>query len=89
MTKRFDSVDQLLADARSHLSRLQPEAAYRAVRAGARIVDIRPLWQRRQEGEIPGSLIVERNHPEWRLHPRSEVRVPIAAETQQWIVVCS
>jgi rhodanese-related sulfurtransferase len=89
MTKRFDSVDELLADARSRITRMQPEAAHRAVQAGARVVDIRPSWQRRQEGEIPGSLIVERNHLEWRLHPRSEVRVPIAAETRQWIVVCS
>lgn len=86
---RYGSVDELLADARSRLTRLTPAAAYRAVRDGARIVDIRPTWQRRQEGEIPGSLIVERNHLEWRLHPGSDARVPQAGAGQRWIVVCS
>ena len=89
MTTRFASVDELLADARSRLTRVAPDEAYAAVRAGARIVDIRPSAQRRDEGEIPGSLIVERNHLEWRLHPRSDARVPLAAEGQRWIVVCS
>ncbi len=89
MTARFDSVDELLADARSRLARRQPDEAYGEVRAGARIVDIRPAWQRRQEGEIPGSLIIERNHLEWRLHPRSDARMPLAADGQRWIVVCS
>ena len=86
---RFSSVDELLADARSRLNRLPPVEAYRAVRDGARIVDIRPEWQRRHEGEIPGSLIVERNHLEWRLDPGSDARVPQAAPGQRWIVVCS
>jgi rhodanese-related sulfurtransferase len=89
VTTRFASVDELLADARSRLTRVPPDEAYAAVRAGARIVDIRPSAQRRAEGEIPGSLIVERNHLEWRLHPRSDARVPQAAEGQRWIVVCS
>jgi rhodanese-related sulfurtransferase len=86
---RYSSVDELLADARSRLTRLSPDEAYRAVRDGARVVDIRPGWQRRQEGEIPGSLIVERNHLEWRLHPGSDARAPQAAPGQRWIVVCS
>lgn len=85
----FESVDELLASARSQLHRLGPDDAYAAVRTGARIVDIRPAWQRRHEGEIPGSLVVERNHLEWRLHPRSSSRVPFAVDGQRWIVVCS
>jgi rhodanese-related sulfurtransferase len=86
---RFFSVEELLADARSRLTRLPPAEAYGAVRDGARIVDIRPGWQRREEGEIPSSLVVERNHLEWRLHPDSDARVPQAAPGQRWIVVCS
>jgi rhodanese-related sulfurtransferase len=85
----FSSVDELLADARSRLERLAPQQAAQAVANGARFVDIRPSWQRAQEGEIPGSLIVERNHLEWRLHPRSAARLPQADPTQRWIVVCS
>jgi rhodanese-related sulfurtransferase len=82
-------VDELLADARSRLDRLTPAAAAAAVRAGAHLVDIRPAWQREREGEIPGSLIVERNHLEWRLHPGSADRHELATEGQRWIVVCA
>jgi rhodanese-related sulfurtransferase len=89
VTARFESVDELLADARSRLTRLCPDEAYDEVRTGARIVDIRPAWQRRHEGEIPGSLVIERNHLEWRLHPRSDARVSLACAAQRWIVVCS
>ena len=86
--RRFGSVDELLEDARSRLDRLDPAAAARAVERGARLVDIRPAWQRERHGEIPGALVVERNHLEWRLHPDSSARVPAAAPQQQWIVVC-
>ncbi len=57
--------------------------------AGARLVDIRPAWQREREGEIPGALVVERNHLEWRLHPDSDARLPAAVDGQRWVVVCS
>jgi rhodanese-related sulfurtransferase len=84
----FSSVDELLADARSRLDRLGPAAAAAAVEAGALLVDIRPQWQRGRDGEIPGALVVERNHLEWRLGPQSEARVPAAVDGQRWIVVC-
>jgi rhodanese-related sulfurtransferase len=86
---KFPSVDALLADARSRLQRLAPRAAAADVERGARLVDIRPYGQRVQEGEIPGALIIERNHLEWRLDPHSDSRVPEAVEGQRWIVVCS
>jgi len=89
MSKRFSSVAELFADARFRLSRLRLAQAAEAVSAGARLVDIRPALQREREGEIPGSLIVERNHLEWRLHPESDARLPLAVEGQPWIVVCS
>ncbi|HEX2903793.1 MAG TPA: rhodanese-like domain-containing protein [Jatrophihabitans sp.] len=84
---RFRSVDELLAAARSRLERLQPAEV--AVAAGARLVDIRPAWLRAREGEIADSLIVERNHLEWRLHPYSAARHPLAVPGQRWVVVCS
>ena len=84
----FSSVEELLADARSRLQRLAPEAAASAVAAGARLVDIRPQWQRARDGEIPGALVVERNHLEWRLHPASDARVPAAVPGQRWVVIC-
>jgi rhodanese-related sulfurtransferase len=85
----FASVDDLLADARSRLDRLSPQDAAVAVAGGARLVDIRPEWQRRADGEIPGALVVERNHLEWRLHPDSEARVDGAVRGQRWIVYCT
>jgi rhodanese-related sulfurtransferase len=85
----FASVDDLLEHARAALHRLDVDAAVAAIAAGARLVDIRPAWQRASEGEITGALIVERNHLEWRLHPRSSARLPQATVGQRWIVVCS
>lgn len=85
----FSSVDELLTDARSRLDRFEPAAAVAAVANGALLVDIRPHAQRAEEGEIPGAVIVERNHLEWRLHPKSESRLPAAVDGQRWIVFCS
>jgi rhodanese-related sulfurtransferase len=86
---RFATVDELLADARSGLDRLDPPQAAAAVEAGALLVDIRPAAQRAAEGEIPGALVVERNHLEWRLHPDSDARVAAAGPAQRWVVVCA
>jgi rhodanese-related sulfurtransferase len=88
VASRFRTVDDLLADARSRLVRVTPEQAFAEVAAGARIVDIRPAWQREVDGEVPGALVVERNHLEWRLHPTSDARVAQAAAGQRWLVLC-
>lgn len=37
---------------------------------------------------MPGALIVERNHLEWRLHPAAEGRVAAAVDGQRWVVLC-
>jgi rhodanese-related sulfurtransferase len=89
VTALFGSVDDLLEDARSRLLRITPLQARAEVESLALIVDIRPAWQRAAVGEVPGSLIVERNHLEWRLHPASDARLPQAAAGQRWIVICS
>ena len=82
-------LDPLLIRARSRLARLQPQQAWDAVRNGAILVDIRPEFQRRADGEIPGAIVVERNHLEWRLHPASADRIPEAADVDvHWIVIC-
>ncbi|MGI8667579.1 MAG: rhodanese-like domain-containing protein [Jatrophihabitans sp.] len=86
---RFAGVAELLAAARDGLQRLEPAAAVIAVADGARLVDVRPAWQRAVEGEIDGALIIERNHLEWRLDPTSPARLPAAVPGQRWIVVCS
>ncbi len=83
------SIDELLADARSRLVRLSPAEAMEALASGAILVDIRPEAQRREEGEIPGALIVERNVLEWRFDPTSDARLPIASYELQPIIFCS
>jgi rhodanese-related sulfurtransferase len=83
------TIDQVLADARVRLARLNPQQAQRAVAAGAVLVDIRPAAQRVAEGEIPGALIVERNVLEWRFDPASAARLPQASYDAHVIVVCS
>lgn len=86
---KFTSVDEMVDDARSRLTRVGPHDAARLAEHGARLVDIRPAWQRAGTGEIPGSIVVERNHLEWRLHPSASARLPQARQGQQWIIVCS
>ncbi len=83
------TVDRLLFRARTLLHRLDPEQAHAAVRDGAVLVDTRPEFQRRRDGEIPGAIVVERNHLEWRLDPASSGRIPEAVDHDvRWIVVC-
>lgn len=89
MDTRSSTLDEHLAAARARLTRLDAEQAYAATRRGARLVDIRPAFQRRRDGEIPEAIIVERNHLEWRLHPDSPARIPEATSFDiEWIIVC-
>jgi rhodanese-related sulfurtransferase len=84
------SIDDLLAAARARLRRVTPAEAAAAAARGALLVDTRPLQQRRSEGEIPGALLIERNHLEWRLDPTSDARIPEAEGYDvEVIVVCS
>ena len=83
------TIDEVLAVARSRLTRLGPLQAYRAVSAGAILVDIRPHAQRQAEGEVPGALVVERNVLEWRFDPASSARLPFASYDLPVIVFCS
>jgi len=83
-------IDQLLAAARARLDRPGPERAAEMAARGAVLVDTRPGWQRDQEGQLPGALVIERNHLEWRLDPTSAARIPQAVDHDvTWVVVCS
>ncbi|MFT4085741.1 MAG: rhodanese-like domain-containing protein [Gordonia sp. (in: high G+C Gram-positive bacteria)] len=79
----------MLAASRAGIVRYRPHEAAAELARGALLVDIRPAWQREADGEIPGALVVERNHLEWRLHPGSDARLPHARPGQRWIVVCT
>src|SRR4051794_4584722 len=83
------SIDALLADARRRLDRLAPREALTAQGNGALLVDIRPEANRVREGELPGALVIERIHLEWRLDPASPTRIPQASYDAHVIVVCN
>ncbi|MEV4480351.1 rhodanese-like domain-containing protein [Micromonospora coxensis] len=80
-------VDALLEQARAGLRRLGPLETVEAVRAGALLVDIRTEAQRREQGELPGAIVIERTVLEWRLDPASEWRIPEATGYDREIVV--
>ena len=83
------SFDRLLERARAGLARLDPAGAYKAMMQGSVVIDTRPEFQRRADGEIPGAIVIERNHLEWRLHPDSSGRIPEAVDPHvRWIVIC-
>src|SRR5215216_1199994 len=83
-------INEMLERARSGLVRLEPTAAWAAAQeSGTFLVDIRPEFQRRVAGELPGAIVIERNHLEWRLDPSSPARIPEAVDAAvRWIVVC-
>jgi rhodanese-related sulfurtransferase len=84
------TIDDLLARARARIVRVTPREAAARIADGALLVDIRPAAQRLREGEVPGSLVVERNVLEWRFDPASDARLPQATGYDvDVIVLCS
>ena len=83
-------IDRLLDQVRNRLDRVDPVTAHHAQRDGqAILVDIRPIAQRAEFGEIPDAYVIERNVLEWRLDPRSAARIEIADDPRLWpIIVC-
>jgi rhodanese-related sulfurtransferase len=84
------TIDDLLAQARQRLTRLDPRQASGAMREGAVLIDIRAESQRADDGVVPGSLFVARNVLEWRCDPTSEHRDPrIDGRERQLILMCN
>jgi rhodanese-related sulfurtransferase len=81
------SVESVLAAARARLHRVAPADAYAEMQRGALLVDTRPYAQRATDGEVPGSLVIERNVLEWRLDPASEARIPEAVHPHVRVLV--
>ncbi|GHJ14385.1 sulfurtransferase [Micromonospora sp. AKA38] len=80
-------VDALLEQARAGLRRLTPHETVEAVRNGALLIDTRTETQRREEGELPGAIVIDRTVLEWRLDPASAWRIPEAIGYDREIVV--
>jgi rhodanese-related sulfurtransferase len=89
MSDQRSTIEQMLADAEAELDRVAPQNLAAEVEAGALVVDIRPSENRTAEGPIPGALVIERIHLEWRLDPTSAHRIDVASVDRRIIVVCN
>ena len=84
------AVDGLLAEARADLDRVHPRDLAAAVEQGALVVDVRPVEQRRRDGDLPGAVVIDRNVLEWRLDPTCPYRIAQATDADVRIVlVCN
>jgi rhodanese-related sulfurtransferase len=83
------TAEDLLAEARSCLERLDPPAAAAALEAGAVLVDIRSELQRDRDGVVPGAVFFPRNVLEWRCDPAGSNRDErVADPARRLIVMC-
>jgi rhodanese-related sulfurtransferase len=84
------TVDELLAEARATLpDRPSPAQALHAQASGALLIDIREDGQRREDGLIPGAIVLPRNCLEWRCDPTSKWRHPaITRRNLRIILIC-
>ena len=81
------TIDDLLAEARRGLQRLDAEATATALHDGATVIDIRSESQIARDGTIPGALVIARNVLEWRLDPQSTHRHPEAPEPDDQVIL--
>jgi rhodanese-related sulfurtransferase len=80
-------IDDLLAQARERLERVDPAGAVDAVRAGAVLVDIRAESQRARDGVVPGSVFIARNVLEWRCDPDGANRDERVADPDRPLII--
>ncbi len=84
------TIDELLAEARARLDRLEPAAALAAQGEGALIIDIRCADQRRESGVVPGSVHVPLSVLHWRLDPASGFDDPrLSDPTRHVVLLCA
>jgi rhodanese-related sulfurtransferase len=81
------AIDRFWEQARDEISSISPGAAADLQHRGALLVDTRPEAQRRQFGEIPGAVTIERNVLEWRLDPTCPHHHERVTDADQTVVV--
>jgi rhodanese-related sulfurtransferase len=86
-TARRITVDELLAEARRDLERLDPATAAAAIADGALLVDIRCERQRDYDGLVPGAVFVPRNVLEWRCDPACPSRDERLTDLDRWLIL--
>lgn len=81
------SIEEILAVARTRLDRVEPEGLETERKAGAVIIDIRPIEQRTRDGLLPDAIVIDRNVLEWRLDPACEHHIADVADYDTRIVI--
>jgi rhodanese-related sulfurtransferase len=81
------TIDDLLADVRRGLRRLDPEQAAAAVEQSAVLVDVRSEAQRAADGDVPGAVCFPRNVLEWRCDPSSPASDPRVSDLEAHLIV--
>ena len=81
------SIEEILAAARTRLDRVEPEGLETERKAGAVIVDIRPIEHRTRDGALPDAIVIDRNVLEWRLDPACEHHIAEVADYDTRIVI--
>ena len=89
MTDDASRIDARLAAVRASLDRVAPVDLAAEVEAGALLVDLRPDANRQEEGELPGAIVIERIHLEWRLDRTSGAAIPEASDDLRVILFCN
>ncbi len=84
------NIDELLAAARSRLTRVTAEQASQAMADGAVLVDIRADSQLERDGTIPGAVVIPRNVLEWRADPACDFHDPrLSQRTGPLMLICA
>jgi rhodanese-related sulfurtransferase len=81
------AIDRWLDAARSNLARVSVDRLAAEVADGALVVDIRPVEQRRRDGELVGAVVLDRNVLEWRLDPTCAWRISQAADPDRRVIL--
>lgn len=81
------TIDDVLFRARTRLQRVDVDDLAKELDSNTLVIDIRPIQQRREYGEIPGSIAIERNILEWRLDPASSARISATTDHDVRVVI--
>jgi rhodanese-related sulfurtransferase len=84
------TINDLLADARARLHRLEPVEAHAALGKGAALIDTRCAELRQRDGSVPGSIAIPLSVLFWRLDPVSGHDMPELSRVRdrQVILMC-
>jgi rhodanese-related sulfurtransferase len=81
------TIDELVAEARAGLVRVDPQAAWEAVGRGAVLLDIRSESQRAADGLVPDAIWFARNVLEWRCDPSCDAHDDRVGGLERHVIV--